>query len=403
MQSIYKLKGNLQQYSWGGYQFIPDLLHFKNKDQMPFAEYWLGAHPAHSSTIEAGGRTITLFDFIESDKEAVLGKKAAQKFNGLPYLFKVLDVRQMLSIQVHPSKEAAKRGYEQENTSGIALTAANRNYKDQNSKPEQMIALSDFWLLHGFKPQDELKRILYSIPEFESLLNVFIQSGYKGLYETVMQYADDEVNKILQPIGERILALYEKNKLQKKDENYWAAKAIKSFCKNGLYDRGIFSIYFLNLVYLQRGEGIFQPAGLPHAYLEGQNVEVMANSDNVLRAGLTDKYIDIEELLSQVNFVPTYPEVLAPVNDQGLYPSPVAEFSLYQHKIQCCDVRIVTESSEIIFIYEGELAFMGKEENHFGSQGDSFFLIAGANVLLAAERECTFFRVQVPSAQNSIN
>lgn len=397
MQSIYQLKGKLQHYSWGGYDFIPELLHTWNEKDLPVAEYWLGAHPAHSSTLEADGEPLSLFDFIEKNKEKVLGKRAAQNFDGLPYLFKVLDVRQMLSIQVHPSKEAAEAGFKKENILGIELSAPNRNYKDRNSKPEQMIALSDFWLLHGFRPENELKKILLSIPEFKSLNNVFIQSGYKGLYQTVMRYSNDEVNATLKPLADRIVPLYKENKLVKSDENFWAARAIESFCKNDIYDRGIFSIYFLNLVYLKKGEGIFQPDGLPHAYLEGQNVEVMANSDNVLRAGLTDKYIDVEELMSQVQFVPTHPKILNPINDAGLYPAPVEEFSLYQHTMVCSDARIVTDSAEIIFIYEGEMTIKGNEGTLYGSKGESFFIVAGTDASLAVETNCTFFRVSVPA------
>jgi mannose-6-phosphate isomerase len=397
VQSIYKLKGKLQHYSWGGYDFIPNLLHTCNENASPVAEYWLGAHPAHSSTLETEGESISLFDFIEGNKEKVLGKQAPERFDGLPFLFKVLDVRQMLSIQVHPSKQAAEAGFEKEDSLDIDRSAPNRNYKDRNSKPEQMIALGDFWLLHGFKPESDLKNILLSIPEFQPLYDVFIQSGYQGLYQTVMRYSEDEVSEILNPLGERINKLYKENKLEKNDENFWAARAIETFCKNGVYDRGIFSIYFLNLVYLKKGQGIFQPAGLPHAYLEGQNVEVMANSDNVLRAGLTDKHIDVEELMHHVDFVPTHPNVLNAVNDAGLYQAPVSEFALYQHTMSCSDARIVTGSAEIIFIYEGGLAIKGNEETFYGAQGDSFFIVTGTHALLAVETNCTFFRVSVPA------
>ena len=146
-EKIFRIKGAVQHYSWGGYDFIPNLLGIKNDVQKPFAEYWLGAHPNHSSKMESTGEF--LHDFIKSHPN-VLGESVRQKFGSLPFLFKILDVRQMLSIQVHPAKEVAAQEYARENASGIPLTAAHRNYKDQNHKPELMVALDDFWLLHGY-------------------------------------------------------------------------------------------------------------------------------------------------------------------------------------------------------------------------------------------------------------
>src|SRR5919112_2494898 len=154
--SIYFLKGKVQHYSWGGFQFIPQLLQINNEEQKPCAEYWLGAHPGQPSTVIVNNKEFSLNTFIEECKEDVLGATVAKRFETLPYLFKVLDVRQMLSIQVHPNKEWAKKSFESENERGIPLSAPHRNYKDTNHKPELMVALSDFWLLHGFKPAEQL-------------------------------------------------------------------------------------------------------------------------------------------------------------------------------------------------------------------------------------------------------
>src|SRR5579875_75422 len=140
-KKIYNLKGVVQHYSWGGFDFIPNLLNIENKEHKPFAEYWLGAHPNHPSKTDEG----LLNEIVESNSE-ILGDAVANKFGSLPYLLKVLDVRQMLSIQVHPSKEEAKKGFEEENKKQIPLNAFNRNYKDQNHKPEAMVALGDFYL-----------------------------------------------------------------------------------------------------------------------------------------------------------------------------------------------------------------------------------------------------------------
>ncbi|MFL5787171.1 MAG: mannose-6-phosphate isomerase, class I, partial [Flavisolibacter sp.] len=147
---IFKLNGIVQHYSWGGFEFIPKFLGLTNEHQKPYAEYWLGAHPNFPSEI-VNGSTVNLNHLIASEPLATLGEQAANKFHSLPYLFKILDVRQMLSIQVHPDKRSAIIEYEEENKKGIPLNASNRNYNDRNHKPELMVALSDFWLLHGFK------------------------------------------------------------------------------------------------------------------------------------------------------------------------------------------------------------------------------------------------------------
>ncbi|MGZ3940605.1 MAG: mannose-6-phosphate isomerase, class I, partial [Flavisolibacter sp.] len=306
-QSVFRLKGVVQHYSWGGYQFIPQLLGLDNKQHKPFAEYWMGAHqnhPAHINGNEA------LNDFIAQNAQEVLGNWVNKKFGSLPYLLKVLDVRQMLSIQVHPSKEAAEASFEHENRKNIPANAPHRNYKDQNHKPELMVALSDFWLLHGFKRKEELIQILNAKAELQFLMDIFIKSGYKGLYEEVMLMEQERVNKTLLPLLDKVAPLYKEGAIEKDKEDFWAARAALDFCKNGRVDRGIFSIYLFNLVHLKEGEGIFQASGLPHAYLEGQNVEIMANSDNVLRAGLTDKHIDVAELLKHVKFETTIPNIL---------------------------------------------------------------------------------------------
>ncbi|HVK96755.1 MAG TPA: mannose-6-phosphate isomerase, class I, partial [Flavisolibacter sp.] len=326
MQKVFKINGVVQHYSWGGYEYIPSLLGIENKEQKPFAEYWLGAHPNHPSIITGSSKNV--HEYLQENSEALLGKRVAQQFSSLPYLFKVLDVRQMLSIQVHPNKVSAEKGFDEENKKDIPVSAANRNYKDKNHKPEMMIALGDFWLLHGFKSEAAIIETIDSIPEFSFLRNVFNTRGYKGLYEAVMNLPQEKVDEILAPVMNRILPDFESGALDKNNPNYWAAKAVINFCKNESYDRGIFSIYFFNLLHLKKGEGIFQPAGLPHAYLEGQNIEVMANSDNVLRAGLTDKHIDVKELNKHVVFEETIPNIYSPSGATvEKFETPASEFA----------------------------------------------------------------------------
>jgi mannose-6-phosphate isomerase len=398
---MYPLKGVVQHYSWGGYRYIPGFLGIPNEvKEKPFAEYWLGAHPAFPSQLEEG---TSLDEFIQQHKEA-LGKEVSSRFSSLPFLFKVLDVWQMLSIQVHPSKEAAERGYAEENAAGIPLNAPNRNYKDENHKPELMVALDDFWLLHGFKPEDQLEKVLQRVPELAPLLPLFREGGYRALYQKVMNLKQEETDRMLQPLAARVLPLYEKNKLSKEEENFWAARAIMNFCGLGQFDRGIFSVYFFNLLHLKKGEGIFQPEGLPHAYLEGQNIEIMANSDNVLRGGLTEKHIDISELMKHVKFEATHPQVIQNKSSEThkSFTPPVAEFELHQYDWKKGGPQtITTHSAEIWLLLQGRIKVQAGDMEQAVTRGGSLFVTAGAALTIQVLEDALLFRAAVPSGEKN--
>lgn len=138
-ERIFKIKGVVQHYAWGGYSFIPALLGEQNAAHQPCAEYWMGAHPSAPSVLEVNGASLSLNQLFQSDPAGNLSQPVAERFGELPYLFKVLDVNDMLSIQVHPTKEEAEKGYDRENAAGIPLNAPHRNYKDRNHKPEVMV------------------------------------------------------------------------------------------------------------------------------------------------------------------------------------------------------------------------------------------------------------------------
>jgi mannose-6-phosphate isomerase len=403
--SLYKLKGKVQHYAWGGFDFIPELLGVQ-KTVQPYAEYWLGAHPSQPAEVGMHGDTETssaqvlkkLNVLIEEEKEIVLGPSVAAKFQSLPYLLKVLDVRQMLSIQVHPDKESAALAFDEENKRGIALNAPNRNYKDRNHKPELMVALSDFWLLHGFKPVHGLKEVLDAVPDFSFLAPVFEAEGYKGLYQTVMMMPQAEVNAVLQPLVHRLMPLYQNGELPQSTEDFWAARAVQTFCKDGNLDRGIFSVYFFNLVHLKQGEGIYQPAGLPHAYLEGQNVEIMAASDNVLRAGLTDKHIDIGELMKHVRFEPTVPNILPDTAErETVYKSAAAEFELSRIQLQEGEtVAFATTTADVLLQTEGAATVTASGGDMNLKKGEALLITAGATVKITGNGNAQLFRATVP-------
>ena len=398
---LFKLNGKVQHYAWGGRNFIPQLLHINNSEGKPFAEYWMGSHVnASSEIIFSDGSRVSLFDYIHSFPEATLGPETFSRFGSLPYLLKILDVKDMLSIQVHPSKKNAKLEYEEENRKGIPLTASHRNYKDENHKPELMLALGDFWLLHGFKPKDKLINKLGGIPELQFLISYFENGGYRGLYKKVMEMDQAEVNRILQTLTERVVEEYRKNRLEKNQEDFWAARAAETYNLPDKIDRGIFSIYLFNLVHVLKGEVIFQDAGLPHAYLEGQNVELMANSDNVLRGGLTPKHIDVKELLKHILFEETHPRpILEERSDEaiGFYSTPAPDFRLSRIEIDKGEkLSVHSQSAEIYFVMEGELILHEGVRSFTRNKGEAFIGFDQADFTVQAAQNSLIYRASVP-------
>jgi mannose-6-phosphate isomerase len=397
-KKLFRLVGKIQHYAWGGYNYIPQLLGTPAGKE-PSAEYWMGAHPSAPSAIHLNGDTLTLDQLIGRQPAETIGAPVWERFKELPYLFKVLDVREMLSIQVHPTKAEAEKGFARENAAGIPLNAPHRNYKDANHKPEIMVALSEFWLLHGFLPEDKLAKVLDTVPEFHSLKSVYEKESYYGLYKTVMEMPQDQVNTFLRPLAERVLPAYREGKLRKSDPAFWAGRAIDND-PQGLdrLDRGIFSIYFFNIVQTQPGEGVFQDAGIPHAYLEGQNVELMANSDNVLRGGLTPKHIDVPELLKHTRFEAVHPKILkgepAANAAERVYPSPAPDFVVSQIKLQSGTIYENTaKAAEIMLVLSGSAVISGSDTLDL-QQGQSVFVAAGERYRI--EGEALIYKATVP-------
>lgn len=397
-RKIFKLKGKIQPYAWGGYEFIPKLLG-QQPSQKPAAEYWLGAHDLASAEVVDDGESIPLNHLIADHPAETMGQEVSNVFGRLPYLLKILDVKDMLSIQVHPNKVAAEQEFARENEQGLAPDDPRRNYKDDNHKPELMLALGDFWLLHGFKSRDQLMEILKSIPEFLELVPVFDQHGYEGLYAHVMRMPQEKVNHILQPLLDRIIPLYQSGRLNRSQEDFWAARAALTYDRGGNIDRGIFSVYLLNLVGLKKGEAVFQEAGLLHAYLEGQNVEIMANSDNVLRGGLTPKNVDIDELMKHVRFEPVDPWIIEGTVENGerVYKTPVNDFQLSSFNLPPGGTgSFETGTTDIIMVTAGSVQVgEGGSRIELGT-GECAVVFPGGTVKLEALVSSEIFRASVP-------
>lgn len=398
---IFKLKGKVQHYAWGGFSYIPELLGFVNEDHLPCAEYWMGAHPSASSEIITEKEEISLYQLVQSSPERFINKKVYKEFGELPYLFKILDVNDMLSIQVHPTREEAEKGFDREEAEGVLINAPERNYKDRNHKPEVMVALSEFWLLHGFRQPDQLERVLEDVPEFNILIPLFKKKDYKALYQFVMEMGQLAIDAMLLNLVKNEIRKKNAGELTKADPGWWVSKLFEGKTEIKNIDRGIFSIYFFNIVRAEPGEAVFQGAGIPHAYLEGQNVELMANSDNVLRGGLTPKHIDVPELLKHTLFEGVKPNVMKG-NPLGLYeknyPCPVRDFGINRVELSSNDkYGSVSASLEIIIAIEGGCIINSGEENILLKKGESVTLLPETEYKIVSSGHCLLFKAFVPS------
>ena len=399
---IFKLKGKVQHYAWGGYDYIPHWLGIENTEHKPYAEYWMGAHPSAPASVCTPNGELSLNQLIHDHHEKFIGEKVFQQFGELPFLFKVLDVRDMLSIQVHPTKAAAEEGFAAEEAAGIKLDSAFRNYKDKNHKPEVMVALSEFWLLHGFREKDSLKNILQTVPEFSSLINIYNDGDFKTLSEYGMHMLQHQVNDMLIPLIQREIKRKQNGELTKADPGWWVSKLyeIKPQEEWGNIDRGVFSIYFFNIVKAEPGEAVFQGAGLPHAYLEGQNVELMANSDNVLRGGLTTKHVDVGELLKHTIFEAVIPNVMKgdkKENGEINYPCPVPDFGISRIELNKNNTYQNTANSLEIFVtIDGSAQINGMSKNLSLKKGKAAIILAGETYHLSTEDHALLYKAFVP-------
>ncbi|MEX9248272.1 mannose-6-phosphate isomerase, partial [Salmonella enterica] len=293
-----KLINSVQNYAWGSKTALTELYGIANPQQQPMAELWMGAHPKSSSRITtANGETVSLRDAIEKNKTAMLGEAVANRFGELPFLFKVLCAAQPLSIQVHPNKRNSEIGFAKENAAGIPMDAAERNYKDPNHKPELVFALTPFLAMNAFREFSDIVSLLQPIAGAHSAIAHFLQAPnaerLSQLFASLLNMQGEEKS--------RALAVLKAALNSQQGEPWQTIRVISEYYPD---DSGLFSPLLLNVVKLNPGEAMFLFAETPHAYLQGVALEVMANSDNVLRAGLTPKYIDIPELVANVKFEP---------------------------------------------------------------------------------------------------
>ncbi|HCD7551554.1 TPA: mannose-6-phosphate isomerase [Citrobacter farmeri] len=369
-----KLINSVQNYAWGSKTALTELYGVANPQQLPMAELWMGAHPKSSSKVkDASGQIVSLRDVIDRQQSALLGDAVAKRFGELPFLFKVLCAAQPLSIQVHPNKRNSEIGFAKENAAGIPMDAAERNYKDPNHKPELVFALTPFLAMNAFREFSEIVSLLQPVAGAHTAIAHFLEQPnaerLSQLFAGLLSMQGEEKS--------RALAILKAALETQQGEPWQTIRLIAEFYPD---DSGLFSPLLLNVVKLNPGEAMFLFAETPHAYLQGVALEVMANSDNVLRAGLTPKYIDIPELVANVKFdaKPANQLLTTPVKNGAEldFPIPVDDFAFSLHSLSPQETAIDQQSAAILFCVEGEAVLSKGEQRLVLKPGESAFISA---------------------------
>ncbi|EMK6583567.1 mannose-6-phosphate isomerase, class I [Vibrio parahaemolyticus] len=377
---IYTLKNPIKNFPWGSRTAICDYFGIENPTSDHQAELWMGAHPLASSGISVNGGDVRLCDAIAQNPEYWLGKQAPTSMTSLPFLMKILAAEEPLSIQVHPSKSAAEQGFELENKKAIPLDAASRNYKDDNHKPELVYAVTPYLAMNGFREFECIVRSFDSlnIASIEDIFTPFkskpCSMSLKAFFSALLSLTGEKKDKA---ISELISSL-KINGSECPEE----AALVERFQKLYPHDIGLFSPLFLNVIELKPGEAMFLYAETPHAYIQGLGIEVMANSDNVLRAGLTPKHIDVKELVKNTRFepIPFSELTMKPESLEGrdIYPIPVEDFK-FDILTPNQGIDISVSSAEILFCVSGSVTVT--------IDFDSRLIIKGESVVLPASIE----------------
>jgi mannose-6-phosphate isomerase class I len=383
----------IQHYGWGDRRFIPDLPGTPSPAAAPQAELWIGAHPDLPAAVCLHPTRVPLDGLIAAMPAAVLGADTAERFDDtLPFLFKVLAAASPLSIQAHPDRAQATQGFLRENRLGLALSDPKRSYRDRNHKPELLVALTDFHALRGFRPLEEIAAELRRWPSLTHLRRDLNggTNGLRILYADFMRLPQPAVDALLAPVVATAQRKASDPKDPSSERSRWLLEAHRRFSQRGHYDRGLLSLLLLNLLHLRPGQAIFLPAGELHSYLQGTGLELMANSNNVLRGGLTTKHIDVEALLEVLRVEPHAPEILVPaaaVDDPRwqTYAPPVAEFSLHRLRLAAGDRAALKPTAVMLgLVLAGELEIAGGGSRLRLRRGGSCLVPAGEALRIAS-------------------
>ncbi|MGP9724088.1 mannose-6-phosphate isomerase, class I [Corynebacterium sp. AOP40-9SA-29] len=370
------MEGSLRNYAWGSRTALAELTGRPSPSPHPEAELWYGAHPEAPSALPGArpGESADLLQRISADPDSELGDSATG--GRLPFLLKLLAADQALSLQAHPTLEQAREGYARENAEGLPLGSPSRNYKDDNHKPELLVGLTRFEALAGFRPVERTRALLAAlcVPELDRYTDLLsgVAGDAEGLRALVTTWISLPPQRRLELIDavldacRRLISAVDAGTVEA-----WMAgpaQAALDLSEQHPGDAGILVSLLLNHVVLEPGQALFLSAGNLHAYLKGTGVEVMANSNNVLRGGLTTKHVDVPELMKVVDFSATADPVQRPRED-GTFIVPVPEFRLQSVDGAAVDV----EGPSIVLATEGTVEVDGVD----GVDGDSVVLAPG--------------------------
>jgi mannose-6-phosphate isomerase len=402
-----------RDYAWGSTSLIPRFLGTP-ADGRPQAELWVGAHPGDPALLPDGTR---LDDHIRDHADVALGGRAHEAFGPrLPYLMKALAAAEPLSLQVHPTSQRAALGFELENQAGIPVGAPERSYQDSFHKPEMIVAITRFEGMAGFRDVEKTVRILRLLehpwadrvakeletaPPFQALHTVvseILDQGGEGLEQLVGEIAaaatvaEERGHHAFRTSGRMYL---DRASVERESTRLFAQTA--SLARKYPADPGVLVTLLLNHVVLSPGEAMFLDAGVVHAYSSGFGVEIMASSDNVVRAGLTPKHVDVDELLHIANFTPMPAPLWEPtaVSANTLtYRPPVAEFELTIAREP--GDRLPAAGPRTALCLDGEVVVTSAHARHDLRRGQTLF-VPHADGPIALEGEGVVAVASVPA------
>jgi mannose-6-phosphate isomerase len=403
------LHGALRTYAWGSRTAIAEFTQRSSPTPHPEAELWFGAHPGGPARLETDDGEESLLEVIKADPEGQLGAAIRQRFgDALPFLAKVLAADEPLSLQAHPSAEQAADGFAREDRLNIPVSAPTRNYRDRSHKPELIVALGPFEALAGFRPvagSVELMRALAvsDLDPFIGLLSGQSEAdGLRALFTTWITAPQPDLDVLVPAVLDGAV-----NYLRSGETKFAAeAKTVLELGERYPGDAGVLAALLLNRITLAAGEGIYLPAGNLHTYLHGVGFEVMANSDNVLRGGLTPKHVDVAELLRVLDFTPTDEAAIRPgvVGDgfELVYDTPAPEFAVSVLRLDRdqlgheVDAPAHHDGPQILLCTEGAAIVHAKSSALKLDKGAAAWVAADDGpIRLVAELPTSLFRVTV--------
>ncbi|WP_072806712.1 mannose-6-phosphate isomerase, class I [Rhodococcoides yunnanense] len=392
------LHGAVRSYAWGSRTSLARLQGRSVPSEHPEAEIWLGAHPADPARLGDGPSAQSLLAHIDADPVRELGFDTAKAYDGrLPFLLKLLAADEPLSLQAHPSAEQAREGFAREESAHVPIESPVRNYRDANHKPELIVALTEFHALAGF-------RCPLRTVEFMDALGVDALSGYRSLLadqpdEAGLRTVFTSWITLPGPALDALLPLVADGLVDylstraKSDGGQFVAEARTLLELGESYpgDAGVLAAMLLNRVTLTAGQGLFLDAGNLHAYLSGTGVEIMANSDNVLRGGLTPKHVDVPELLRVLDFEPAEVTVLDPDTDSAdtpvRYLTPAPEFALSRASLaEGHSIKLDSAGPQIVLCTEGKVALDDGDTELVLERGSSVWVSASDPVFAVHAR-----------------